>query len=415
MKKKFLPARAEWHVLCFSVAAIALASCALAVPDAGGKAEQKEMAEAGTSDKQKYLDTVWQRLERLDAEIKREAQAAFKGATNSVLKTSSSSFMQMRFTRILEAVKEKLPKYSSRYRALRTEIANKELPSELSGAKNDLLSNIDTRLSKLEKLQEMDMEGLVDGLIDDFEKSALKDGSTKKGDTHVRDWSPMALSLVPVCEIPCKERNVYGIRLNLVGGSHHDVAGMDVGGVFNYVSRDLYGIQLGGLSNCAKHRVGGIQFTGFFNLGGCRFSGIQGSGGINAAGDVQGVQVAVMCNLDMKMRGCQIAGGGNLTIMGKGCQFAGIGMNFADQLTGMQCSGVWNVGNVLDGMQLASLNISDKCRGVQIGAVNVGRKMAGLQVGAVNYANEFSGCQIGLCNVITDSSVPFLPVVNMSF
>lgn len=414
MIKKFTAIRADWRVVLFAVAAIVLTGSALAGPDAGEKADQKKMSETCTLDKQKYLDAARHRLECLDAEMKRDAEAALKGATNSMFKTNSS-FMQIRFTHFLETFKEKVPKYSSRYRAQRTEIMNKELPSELSGAKNDLLSSIDTSLSKLEKLQKMDLEGLVLGLLHDMEKSMLKDADAGKGDVHVRDWSPLALSLVPACEIPCKEWNVYGIRLNLVGGSHHDVAGMDVGGVFNHVSKDLYGIQFGGLSNIAKYRVEGIQLTGFFNLGGCRFTGMQGSGGVNAAGDVQGVQFAVMGNLDMRIRGFQIAGGGNLTIMGKGCQFAGIGMNLADQLTGMQCSGFWNVGHVLDGMQLALVNSSDNCRGVQIGAVNMGRKMAGLQVGVLNCTHRFSGCQIGLCNVITDSSVPFLPVVNMSF
>ena len=80
---------------------------------------------------------------------------------------------------------------------------------------------------------------------------------------------------------------------------------------------ELQKMDLEGLALCLLHDM----------ERGCRFTGIQGSGGVNAAGDVQGVQVAVMGNLDMRIR----------------------------------------------------------------------------------------GCQIGLCNVITDSSVPFLPVVNMSF
>ena len=372
------------------------------------------MKEAVVSAKDEYLDTVRRRLDGLDAELKREAEAALKGATNSTLKTNSP-LLNISFSRVLETLKEKAPGYSSRYRALRAEIAKRELPGELSAAKRDLLSRIDTSLSKLEKVQRMDLEGLLDSLLDELEKSVLKDGDANKGDGRGRDWSPLALALVPACEFPGNERDVYGFRLNLVGGSHHAVAGMDVGGVFTHVSEGLYGIQVGGLSNFAKHRAEGIQLAGTFNFGGFRFTGMQGSGGINAAGDVQGVQVAVMGNFDLKMQGCQIAGGGNFAIMGRGCQFAGCGMNFADHLTGTQCSGTWNVGHVLDGMQVAPINVSEKCRGVQIGAINVSRKMAGLQVGAVNYAKGASGCQIGLFNVITDSSAPFLPVVNMSF
>ena len=414
MRKKFSTARAGWHVVSFAVAAIASASCALAGPDAGGKSEPKKMTEAGTPIKHKYFDTVRRRLKSLDAEVKREARAALTGTPNSML-AANSSLMQISFARFLETIKEKVPKYNSRYRELRAEVAEKELPSELLDAKNDLLASIDKSLAKLEELQKMDLQGLVDGLLDDLEKSSLKDDGAGKKEGHVQGWSPLALSLVPDCEFPSNERDVYGIRLNLVGGSHHDVAGLDVGGLFNHVSKDLYGIQVGGLSNYANHRLEGMQFSGLFNLGGCRFAGLQGSGGLNAAGDVQGIQIAVLGNFDMKMRGCQVAGGGNLVVMGKGCQFAGIGINLADQLTGMQCSGVWNASRALDGMQLAPINVSDKCRGVQIGAINVGKEMTGLQIGVVNYADGASGCQIGLFNVIADSSAPFLPVVNMSF
>ena len=414
MRKKFPTARAGWHVVFFAMAAIALASCAFAGSGAGNAAGTKKMAEASTLAKNEFLDSARHRFENLQAEIRREAEAALRGTTNSTSQTNPG-LMGISFSRLLETLKEKAPEYSSRCRTLRAEIANKELPGEFSDAKNDLLSSIDARLSQLEKLEKTDLEGLVDGLLDELEKRSLENDDADKGGGRVRDWFPLALSLVPACEFPGRESDVYGVRLNVVGGSHHDAAGMDVGVLFNHLSKDLHGIQFGGLSNIAQHRVEGIQFAGVFNLGGCRFTGLQVSGGVNAAGDAQCVQVAVLGNFDMKMQGCQIAGGGNFAIMGRGCQFAGCGMNFADRLTGTQCSGTWNVGNVLDGMQLAPVNVSDKCRGVQIGAVNVVVKMAGLQVGVVNCAEEASGCQIGLFNVITESSTPFLPVVNMSF
>ena len=410
MRKKFPTARAGWHVVFFATAAIALASCAFAGSDAGNKAGMKKTAEVVIPAKNEFLDSARHRFENLQAEIRCEAEAALRGTTNSTSQMNLE-LMGSSYSRLLGTLKEKAPEYSSRYRTLRAVIANKEVPDEL----NDLLSSIDARLSEFENLQKMDLEGLVDGLLDELEKGSLEDDGADKGGDRVRDWFPLALSLVPACEFPGRESDVYGVLLNVVGGSHHDAAGMDVGVLFNHLSKDLHGIQFGGLSNIAQHRVEGIQFAGVFNLGGCRFAGLQGSGGVNAAGDAQGVQVAAIGNFDVKMQGCQIAGGGNFAIMGRGCQFAGCGMNFADRLTGTQCSGTWNVGNVLDGMQLAPVNISDKCRGLQIGAVNVGVKMAGMQVGVVNYAEEASGCQIGLFNVITESSAPFLPVVNMSF
>ena len=56
-------------------------------------------------------------------------------------------------------------------------------------------------------------------------------------------WCPLAVSFVPAFELPDNESDIYRMRLNIVGGMHHDVAGIDVGVGINIVSRSMYGIQ----------------------------------------------------------------------------------------------------------------------------------------------------------------------------
>ena len=40
---------------------------------------------------------------------------------------------------------------------------------------------------------------------------------------------------------------------------------------------------------------------------------------------------------------------------------------------------------------------------------------AGLQVGLINYTEMMTGLQIGLINIITESVVPFFPIINFCF
>jgi len=39
----------------------------------------------------------------------------------------------------------------------------------------------------------------------------------------------------------------------------------------------------------------------------------------------------------------------------------------------------------------------------------------GLQIGLINYTESMTGIQIGLVNIITESVVPFFPIINFCF
>ena len=260
--------------------------------------------------------------------------------------------------------------------ALRTDVEKADVPIESSEAKNLLLKQIDASLLNLKKVEAMKVEDLV-------EMSLRSLRVPYEDDDSARGWSPLALSLVPACEFPDRGANVYGIRLNVIGGSHHDMVGADVGCIFNSVSNYLDGVQIAGLVNFSRG-IEGLQFAGLFN-GAYSMVGMQGAAVINFTGESDGLQASGLGNIALKMRGCQIAGSGNYSAWGKGCQFAG-----------------W-------------ANLADKFEGVECGALNIAGDFEGLQIGVVNVANTMSGCQIGLCNVIKTSSMPVLPVVNMFF
>ena len=302
---------------------------------------------------------------------------------------------------IVEPLESLGTNYLPRCRVLRAEV-EKMRPNN---SKKLLLAEIDEASSFLEKCQNRDVEGLVDLILRIRSKEDSKDEKV---------WSPLAVSLVANCEFPSPEKNVYGIRLNLFGGKHYGVAGIDVGGLYNSVSNGIYGVQVGGLFNRGAYDTWGMQFAGLVNIGGWEFVGMQATSILNLSGDVYGAQLAGFGNVGLRVNGFQISGGGNCAAIVKGCQ-VGCGnialvvdglqvageLNSAYRLRGLQCSAVVNSGNILDGVQLSAMNFSDTCRG--------------LQIGVVNYANEMSGCQIGLCNIIRSSSVPILPVVNMRF
>ena len=313
------------------------------------------------------------------------------------------------FSRIHEAINKLAKKYQPMFKELSMDVEKADVPDELRDSRNELRRKIDGRMEALKKLESLDIEDLVDEVLNRMWKKERKNGDDD------RDWSCLSLSCVPALEFPKREADVRGCRLNLLVGSHHDVSWIDVGGVANVVSNEFSGIQFAGVGNVVRHCTDGIQFAGLFNVGGWDFTGMQCSPGLNIAGAVDGIQLAGLGNLNLKMHGFQVAGGGNFTAAGSGCQIAVIGKNHADKIKGAQCGVCWNESHELYGMQLSALNLTDTCHGLQIGVFNKGDDVAGWQIGAINYAKTMSGCQIGLFNVIRTSSVPFLPVFNMGF
>lgn len=342
------------------MAAFALADCAIAAPDVAAKAEDK----CASSDKR--LCELRRRCDRLVQNMD-DALVSARKETRPFTPPLSAS---------LCAAKKVAAEGIREFQALRADVEKEDVPAELSESKTLLLKQIEAKLSKLKETEEMTVEDVV-------EMGLRGSHATCKEDDTARGWSPLALSLVPACEFPCRNADVYGIRLNLIGGSHHDVTGLDVGSIFNSASNCLDGVQIAGLVNFSR-RTRGMQFAGLFN--GAHFmSGMQCAGGINFVGESNGIQMSGLLNIAMKMHGCQIAGSSNFAALGSGCQLAG-----------------W-------------ANLADKLDGVQLSAINIGEDVKGLQIGVLNVVNTMSGCQIGLCNVIKTSPMPVLPVVNMFF
>jgi hypothetical protein len=87
----------------------------------------------------------------------------------------------------------------------------------------------------------------------------------------------------------------------------------------------------------------------------------------------------------------------------------------ARNVTGLDL-GLWNAATEsMTGLQVGVANTGAYTRGLQAGAINCASRLKGLQIGLINYADSAAGLQIGLINVISDSSWPFSPILNMCF
>ena len=100
-------------------------------------------------------------------------------------------------------------------------------------------------------------------------------------------WSPIALSFAPAVEVPSEGWDVFGLRLNLLVGSHHDVVGLDVGGVASL-----------------QNSFGGIQCAGIYSKTDDLFVGF-GVSVLNFTGTLQGMQVGLF-NTAEELNGLQI-------------------------------------------------------------------------------------------------------------
>ncbi len=202
---------------------------------------------------------------------------------------------------------------------------------------------------------------------------------------HAAEWTPFQLALVNPVQLFPEQTTVDGVRINLLYGVNKEVNGVDYG-VVNRTTGTTQGVQLGAFP------FGGVNMSE--NLYGMQFGGILG--GVNiAGGDVEGLQFS------------GIFGGINKAGNLKGVQVAGAlgGINMAENVSGAQIAGSY-----------LGINLVKNMSGVQIGTIyNQARVMEGLQLGLVNVCNKMHGIQLGLVNIITESNVPFFPVVNARF
>lgn len=119
--------------------------------------------------------------------------------------------------------------------------------------------------------------------------------------------------------------------------------------------------------------------------------------------------------------------GGNNSIQGLDLGFASTSKSTAalqvnvicnrahDDFSGIQFAILNQSGNA-SGIVLGAWNVTDdKTRGIQAGIVNSTMEMRGIQIGVVNYTETMVGLQVGLVNVITESVIPFFPIINFCF
>ncbi|MBQ7649416.1 MAG: hypothetical protein IJS15_00570 [Victivallales bacterium] len=86
-----------------------------------------------------------------------------------------------------------------------------------------------------------------------------------------------------------------------------------------------------------------------------------------------------------------------------------------EEFTGLQFAIVNQSGNS-NGVTLGGLNVTeDRAKGIQVGVINSSMATRGLQIGLINYTESMTGIQIGLVNIITESVVPFFPIINFCF
>ncbi len=178
---------------------------------------------------------------------------------------------------------------------------------------------------------------------------------------------------------------------NILGGYSAGVQGVELGGMFNLVKKDVEGAQLGGLMNMSGGKIGrGVQIAGLFNQVLDSVKGLQMAGLVNitssslygaqiaglynhAAGDAARVQIAGLMNFSgANTEGTQISGLVNYTKSGtKGPQLAGIANITGKTIRGAQISGVFNYTRKLDGFQLGLINYADSSSGISLGLINI--------------------------------------------
>lgn len=164
-----------------------------------------------------------------------------------------------------------------------------------------------------------------------------------------------AFSVVPGQSVPAEDWAVAGFRFNLFAGRHREMGGLDIGLLGNEVDGALAGVEIAGIWNRTGRGAAAVQAAGIANL----------------------------CERDF---------------------------------TGMQAAGAFNwTGRTLTGVQVAFVNRAEVLAGLQVGAYNRIDNGSGVQIGLLNMARELEGLQIGLFNVNENSSVPYLPLVNLAF
>jgi len=87
----------------------------------------------------------------------------------------------------------------------------------------------------------------------------------------------------------------------------------------------------------------------------------------------------------------------------------------SESFAGLQV-GLVNVSGASSGLSISLFNsVESISKGLEIGLFNTALEHRGLQIGLLNYCEFLTGFQIGLINIVTQSTLPFFPIVNFCF
>lgn len=153
-------------------------------------------------------------------------------------------------------------------------------------------------------------------------------------------WTPLQLSLANPVQVAPDTWSVAGLRINLIWGENFNLAGIDAG-LANGLNGFGAGLQAGGVWNFVAGDFHGIQFSGLVNYTAGSVFGLQAAGIANAAGrgdPLRGLQVSLL--------------------------------NYAGDLYGGQI-GLYNTSATSVGIQLGLVNTTKELQGLQIGLINI--------------------------------------------
>ncbi len=217
-------------------------------------------------------------------------------------------------------------------------------------------------------------------------------------------------------------RITNNLSLNVFWGTNGGVDGLEVGGFFNSITKDVKGVQVAGFGNMVGGAMVGTQAAGLFNVSGEASQGVQAAGLFNVSGDFDGVQAAGLFNVSGgKAEGVQASGLFNVA-KGKVHGQASALFNRAGDVSWGQVSTLLNVGKRVKGFQIGLINISDTISGgAPIGLLNIVRDgynrtefssgeslfaNLGLKLGARSFYNIFHfGVRWDDVSISTDSNI----------
>ncbi len=194
-------------------------------------------------------------------------------------------------------------------------------------------------------------------------------------------------SLVPLpTTMQRKTSRTYRVSVNAVAGVTGGVRGLEVGGFYNGIKRDLHGLQIAGAGNFVRGNVHGGQVAGFANLN---------------KGIVRGIQVGGWANINYQADAIQFAGMFNYNReVSRGLQGAGL-FNISRNIAGSQGAGLFNFSSGDIDVQVAGFaNIADHTDIQVSGGLNIARSVDYFQIGLINVADTVGGATFGLINLI---------------